>query len=218
VPYTLKKRESVLKAVHWRAFARKKEKFGLEVPAPGAGGVKRAFEVDAESGTTHWGVAMEKTVLPALRILELGEVVPPGYTRIDLMTVFDVKMDLTCKARICARGDQTEPPVSFTYASVVTRESIRLDILSADMASLNHLDILSADIAGAYFIVKCAEKIYTVLGSEFGDLEGRTAIVEKALYGLCSSGYAWRSTLARTLPKKLELEQCCGDMEVWRKP
>ena len=74
-----------------------------------------------------------KTALPALRILEPDEAVPPGYTQIDLMTVFDVKMDLTRKARICARGDQTDPPVSVTYASVVTRESIRLDILSADI-------------------------------------------------------------------------------------
>lgn len=88
-------------------------KFGLEVPGPGPGGVKSAFEVDAESGTNHFGVAMEKevkTVLPALRILELGEAVPPGYTRIDLMTVFDVKMDLMRKPRIYARGDQADPP------------------------------------------------------------------------------------------------------------
>ena len=68
-------------------------------------------------------LAMEKevkTVIPALKILEPGEVVPPGYKQIDLMTVFDVKMDLSCKARICAQGDQTNPPVSVTYASVVT--------------------------------------------------------------------------------------------------
>ena len=56
----------------------------------------------------------------------------------------------------------------------------------------------------------CAEDIYTVLGPEFSDLEGRTAIVEKVLNRLRSSGYAWRSTLVG----KLELEQCCGDMEV----
>jgi len=91
-----------------------------------------------------------KTALPALRILEPDEAVPPGYTQIDLMTVFDVKMDLTRKARICARGDQNDPPVSVTYASVVTRESIRLGFL---LASLNRLDILAADIAGAY--LKC---------------------------------------------------------------
>ena len=70
------------------------------------------------------------------------------------------------------------------------------------LASLNRLDILLADIAGAYLNAKCAEKIYTVLGPEFENLAGRTVIVEKALYGLRSSGYAWRSTLSRTLQEE----------------
>lgn len=219
VPYTLRKRDRVLKIVKRRALTRrKKEKFGLELPASGPKGVHRAIEIDAETGTNHWSDAMNKevkTVLPALRILEENESVPPGYTLIELMTVFDVKMDLTRKARICARGDQTDPPLSVTYASVVTRESIRLGFL---LASLNRVDILSADIAGAYLNAKCAEKIYTVLGEEFGDLKGRTAIVVKALYGLKSSAFAWRSTLSKTLKEEMEFVQCRGDMDVWRKP
>ena len=80
------------------------------------------------------------------------------------------------------------------------------------------MDILSADIAGAYLNAKCAEKIYTVLGEEFGDLKGRTAIVVKALYGLKSSAFAWRSTLSKTLKEEMEFVQCRGDMDVWRKP
>jgi len=50
------------------------------------------------------------------------------------------------------------------------------------------LKVLTADIAGAYLNAKCAEKIYTVLGAEFGDLAGKKAIIIKALYGLKSSG------------------------------
>ncbi|CAJ1938186.1 unnamed protein product [Cylindrotheca closterium] len=110
VPYTLKKRDRILKAVKRRALTRKTEKFGLELPGTGPKGVRRAYEIDANTGSNHWGNAIEKevkTVLPALRILGPDEPVPPGYTCIDLMTVFDVKMDLTRKARICARGDQT---------------------------------------------------------------------------------------------------------------
>ncbi|CAJ1935460.1 unnamed protein product, partial [Cylindrotheca closterium] len=124
-------------------------------------------------------------------------------------------MDLTQKARICAQGDQTDPPLLVTYASVVTRESICIGFL---LALLNGLDILSADIAGAYLNAPCAERIYRVLGPEFGDLEGRTAVVEKALDGLKSSGFSWRSTLSKTLREEMEFEQCCGDMDVWRKP
>ena len=218
VPYTLRKRDRVIKVVKRRAFTRKNEKFGLEVPGSGPRGVKRACEIDTETNTSHWSTAKSKevkTVLPALKILEDNETVPPGHTQIDLMTVFDVKMDLTRKARICARGDQTDPPLSVTYASVVTRESIRIGFM---LAALNGLKILSADIAGAYLNAPCAEKIYTVLGPEFGDLQGRTAIVVKALYGLKSSGFSWRSTLAKTLREELEFEQCQGDMDVWRRP
>jgi len=217
VPYTLKKRDRVLKAVNRRALTRKSEKFGLEVPSSGPRGVKRAYEIDGETGTEYWGVAMKKevgTVLPALKVLEPNESVPPGFVRIDLMTVFDVKMDLTRKARICARGDQTDPPLSVTYASVVTRESIRIGFT---IAALNGLNVLSADIAGAYLNAPCAEKIYTILGPEFGDLEGRTAIVVKALYGLKSSGFSWRSTLAKTLRESMGFTPCRGDQDVWRR-
>jgi len=85
-----------------------------------------------------------KTVLPALKILERNEKIPLGYKCIDLMTIFEVKMDLTRKARICARGDQIDTPPNVTYASVVTRESIRIGFM---LASLNELNILSADVA-----------------------------------------------------------------------
>lgn len=83
------------------------------------------------------------------------------------------------------------------------------------LALLNCLDTLYVDIVGAYSNAKCAEMIYTMLGPDFGDLEGRTTIVENALYGLGSIGYAWRSTLARTLHEKLKFKKCSGDMDVW---
>ena len=159
VPYTLRKRDRILMAVKRRAVKRRKtEKFGLEVPGPGD--VRRAFEIDRESGNQHWSRAMAKetqTVLPALRILSPEEKVPVGYKHIDLMTVFDVKMDITRKARICARGDQTEVPSSITYASVVTRDSIRLGFL---IASLNRLKVLSADVAGAYLNAVCRKSLH----------------------------------------------------------
>ncbi|CAJ1951030.1 unnamed protein product, partial [Cylindrotheca closterium] len=121
---------------------------------------------------------------------EEDEDVPVGYQLIELMTVLDVKMDLTRKARICARGDQTDPPMSATYASVVTRESIRLAFV---IAALNGLNVLSADVSGAYLNAKCAEKVYCILGKEFGEYAEKKAILVKAVYGLKSSRFAWRS-------------------------
>ena len=49
-------------------------------------------------------------------------------------------------------SDQTETPSSITYASVVTRESIRIGFV---LASLNDLEVLTADVAGAYLNAPC---------------------------------------------------------------
>lgn len=210
VPYTLKKRDRIIKAVKKRYF-RKMEKFGIELPKS----VKRALEIDHETGTKFWQEAIRKevgTVLPALEVLEEGDRVPVGSTLIDLTIVFDVKMDFTRKARICARGDQTDPPASITYASVVTRESVRLGFL---IAALNDLQVLSADVAGAYLNAPCAERVHTILGPEFGDYQGRTAIIKKALYGLRSAGFAWRSYCAEIMRTSLEFQPCRADQDVW---
>lgn len=210
VPYTLKKRDRVIKALKKRYF-RKMEKFGLELPKT----VQRALEIDRETNTTFWKDAIRKevgTVLPALEVLKRGDSPPVASTLIDLTIVFDIKMDFTRKARICARGDQTDPPSSITYASVVTRESVRLGFL---VAALNDLGVLSADVAGAYLNAPCAEKVHTILGPEFGDDEGKIAVIKKALYGLRSAGFAWRSYCAEIMRVSLEFQPCRADQDVW---
>ena len=47
VPYALRKRERILKAVKRKAIARKTEKFGIEVPRPTD--VKQALQIDNEN-------------------------------------------------------------------------------------------------------------------------------------------------------------------------
>jgi len=216
VPYILNKEERIISAVKRRSTkTRKSEKFGLELPKPND--VRRALHIDDESSTSHWRNALTKeakTVLPALRILGKDENVPPGFKYIEILTVFDIKMDLTRKARICARDDQIETPSSVTYASVVTRESIRIGFV---LASLNDLNILTAEVAGAYLNAPCAEKVYTILREEFGDYAGRKAIIKMALYGLKSAGYSWRSFCARVLREELNFIPCRADMDVWRR-
>ena len=210
VPYTLKKRDRIIKAMKKRYF-RKMEKFGLELPKT----VKRALEIDKETGTRFWEEAIRKevaTVKPALDVQEKGDSPPVGSTLIDLTIVFDIKMDFTRKARICARGDQTDPPASITYASVVTRESVRIGFL---VAALNDLKVLSADVAGAYLNAPCAERVHTYLGPEFGDDAGKLAIIRKALYGLRSAGFAWRSYCAEIMRTSLEFTPCRADQDVW---
>ena len=69
------------------------------------------------------------------------------------------------KARYVAGGHMTEAPNVKTYASVVSRESVRIGLM---LAALNNLSILLADIQNAYLTSPCQEKIYTILGPEFG--------------------------------------------------
>ena len=69
------------------------------------------------------------------------------------------------KARFCAGGHTADAPKSITYASVVTRESVRLAFL---IAALNDLEITAADIGNAYLNADCREKIYFIAGPEFG--------------------------------------------------
>ena len=75
--------------------------------------------------------------------------------------------------------------------------------------------MLQADVAGAYLNAPCAERVHTILGPEFGDHCGKTAVIVKALYGLASSGYAWRTYCAGIMRDSLEFRQCRADNDVW---
>jgi len=129
--------------------------------------------------------------------------------------VFDVKMDFTRKARFVAGGHVTDPPTSITYSSVVARDSVRLAFL---IAALNDLDILSADIGNAYLNAPMREKVHTTCGPEFGQNDhGHIAVITRALYGLKSSGAAWRAMFAGTL-QDLGYKSSLADPDVWLRP
>jgi len=62
----------------------------------------------------------------------------------------------------------------------------------------------------------CREKLWTVAGPEFGSDKGSVMIIARALYGLNSSGVAWRSTLAQTM-ETLGYRPTQADPDVWIK-
>ena len=131
---------------------------------------------------------------------------------------FKIKMDgnFTRKARFVARGDMTDAPTSITYSSVVPRESIRILFF---LVSLYDLNVLSADIGNAYLNAPCREKVYTFSGPEFGpEQSGKVMIIERALYGLKSSGASWRDTFASRIRDVLKYESTQADPDVWRRP
>ena len=76
-----------------------------------------------------------------------------------------------------------EAPKSLTYASMVSRESVRIALT---LAALNGLEVKTSDIQNiqnAYLTAACSKKVHTTLGTEFGETKGKTAIIVRALYG-----------------------------------
>ena len=77
-----------------------------------------------------------------------GHVAPNGYQKIPCHMVFDIKMeDFRRKARLVAGGHMTGAPATITYASVVSRETVRLALT---IAALNDLEVKVGDVLNAY--------------------------------------------------------------------
>ena len=129
--------------------------------------------------------------------------------------IFDVKADFTWKARLVAGGHMTDAPESITYASVVGMEYVRIGFL---VAALNDLKVLVANIGNAYLDADVREQIFIICGPEFGPLEGWKARIIKALYGLKSSGAAWRACLAMVLSEHMKFFHCKADYDIWIRP
>ena len=151
----------------------------------------------------------------AFQILEADEQPPVGYTEITCHVIFDVKMNLTRKARYVARGHLTDPPSSLTYASVVSRETGKIAFL---IAALNDPKILAGYIQNAYLNVYTKEKIYFRAGKEWKYNKGRVIIITRALYGLKSSALMWRNHLADVIGNKISFKSSLEDPDLWYRP
>ena len=129
--------------------------------------------------------------------------------------IFDVKMeDFRRKARFVAGGHMTKAPSAMTYASVVSRETIRIALT---IAALNGLQVKCGDVMNAYIQAPVIEKIWTTLGSEFGEDAGKNAIIVRAIYGLKSSGATFRKHLGECM-SGLGYKPCLADPDLWLKP
>ena len=95
----------------------------------------------------------------------------------------------------------------------MSRETVRIALT---LAALNDLDVQCGDVLNAYVTAPVGEKIWTKLGPEFGADQGKIAIVVRALYGLKSSGAAFRNHLADCM-RSLEYKSCLADPDLWMK-
>jgi hypothetical protein len=185
------------------------------------------LRIDEETGTTFWMDAIRKEMEKVKVAFEFCESWTPqqirdglarrdfvGYQEIDCHMIFDIKIDLTRKARFVAGGHTTETPTSITYSRVVSRDSVRIAFL---IAALNDVDIMACDISNAYLNAPCREKIWFVAGPEFGSRQGQVVKIVRALYGLKSSGASWRSMLQQTIIEELQFQPTIADPDVYRR-
>ena len=215
VPQVLRKRDRIVKQVRHR-IPKKAIKFGIRVPAT----VQEALQFDKEDGNNYWRTAIDKeikNVKVAFQLLDEGEQIPPGSKQIPYHFVFDVRFDLTRKARLVAGGHRNQGvPQHSRFSSVASRDSVRIGLL---IAALNDLKIASTDIGNAYLNAPPKEKVHVKVKDElFGPAhQGKTAIIVRALYGLKSAGNAWRNFFATYIRHDLEFLPTKADPDVWRR-
>ena len=77
----------------------------------------------------------------------------------------------------------TKAPATITYASMMSRETVRIALMTA---ALNDLEVKLGDILYAYV-------------PEFGKDIGKTAVIVRALYCLKLAGAAFRCHFARCI-------------------
>jgi hypothetical protein len=211
--HVLKKRDRIIAKVTKR-FNKVTHKFGIEIPTS----VEHAYEIDRRNGNKDWTNAIEKEMLNvriAFKTLSDDDQVPPGYQQMKCHMIFDVKLGegFRKKARMVAGGHTVECPPHMTYSSVVSRETVRIALT---LAALNGLEVKASDIQNAYLTAPCSEKIWTILGPEFGVDAGKRAIIVRALYGLPASGASFMSHLAECM-RHLQYRRCSADHDLWYK-
>jgi hypothetical protein len=84
------------------------------------------------------------------------------------------------------------------------------------LTALNDLEVKMADIENAYLTAQITEKVWIVLGTEFGDDAGKNALIVWALYGLNSAGVAFMNHLDECM-NFLGWKHCCADHDLWMK-
>jgi hypothetical protein len=119
--------------------------------------------------------------------------------------------DYCRKARFVAGGHATDTPHAMTFASVVSRESVKIALT---LTALNGVAVKMDGIEDAYVTAPITIKVWTALGLEFGDDAGKHALIVIALYGLKSAGAAFRNHLAECM-KHLGWSPFHANRDLW---
>ena len=200
-----------------QAFASKRKnatryKFGVRIPK----NLKEAKELDRANGNTLWQDALKKEMdqikaFQTFKDLGKGAKIPHGYQRVHVHIIWDCKYDLRRKARLVCSGNLTPPTTDNAYSGIVSLDGVRTVMF---LAELNDLQLCAADIGNAYLTSKTREKLAIIAGPEFGDLEGHTLMLVKALYGTRTGGNRFAEKLADDL-LDLGFFQSLYDPAIW---
>ena len=186
--------------------------YGYEIPK----NYKDALRLDRLNGNSKWqdSTKIEMDQLKEYQVFMdrgRGTPIPKGYQKIRVHLVYACKHDGRHKARLVADGHLTDIPVDSVYSGVVSLCGLKMIIF---LAELNGLELWGTDIGNAYLEAYTSEKVAIIAGPEFGELEGHTLIISKALYGLRMSGKMWHQRFSACL-KKEGFTPCKAEPDIW---
>ena len=173
-----------------------------------------AIRLDKKNSNTHWQDAMSLELTGKAQFHNGKAVTPDGFQKIRVHFVYAVKHDGRFKARLVADGHLTKEPVESIYSGVVSLRSLRMVVF---LSQLNDLKIWGADVGIAYLEVYTDEKLCTIAGPEFKELQGHLLIMIKALHGTHSGGARWHDRLFDIL-QGLKFKPSKADPDVWMRP
>ena len=173
-----------------------------------------AIRLDKENNNTHWQDAMNLELTGKAQFHNGKAVTPDGFQKIRVHFVYAVKHDGRFKARLVADGHLTKEPVESIYSGVVSLRSLRMVVF---LSQLNDLKIWGADVGIAYLEVCTDEKLCTIAGPEFKELQGHLLIMIKALHRTHSGGARWHERLFDIL-QELKFKPSKADPDVWMRP
>jgi hypothetical protein len=188
-------------------------KHGVQVPMS----VDMARKLDIDNRNTAWEDAVKSEMkdlfdLECFDIKSIGFLPGDDYQKTMLTIIYDVKQDLRQKARLVAGGHLVDPSDHSVYSSTVKGISVKLLHAIAHKADLSQL---CGDVSLTFVNAFTNELVYSIAGPKFGKHEGKTVIIRKALYGLCTSAErGWHSHFADTL-WSLGFKQARFDSGVW---
>jgi hypothetical protein len=71
--------------------------------------------------------------------------------------------------------------------------------IALTLATLNDVEVNMADIENAYLTAPITEKVWYILGPDFGEYTSKNSLIVRALYSLKSAGATFRNHLAECM-------------------